>query len=71
MATRRSLSSNGFTRYAFGCVAFAREYQEVGVHLPLWQNVNRVISRILPNFKNSGLQIIAELENTEIYADPR
>ncbi|MDO9325091.1 MAG: PAS domain S-box protein [Methanoregula sp.] len=51
-------------------IAFTKEYQEVGVHLPLWQNVNMVISRIRPNFEHSGLQIHVDLENTEIYADP-
>jgi PAS domain S-box-containing protein len=51
-------------------IAFTKEYQEVGVHLPLWQNVNGVINRIIPNFKNAGLHILVELENTEIYADP-
>jgi PAS domain S-box-containing protein len=51
-------------------IAFTREYQEVGVHLPLWQNVNDVIARIRENFTSSGLTIIVDLENTEIYADP-
>jgi PAS domain S-box-containing protein len=51
-------------------IAFTREYQEVGVHLPLWQNVNEVINRIRENFTSSGLTIVVDLENTEIYADP-
>jgi len=51
-------------------IAFTKEYQEVGVHLPLWQNINEVINRILPNFEHSGLHFLVDLENTEIYADP-
>lgn len=51
-------------------IAFTREYQEVGVHLPVWQNVNDVIARIRENFTSSDLMIIVDLENTEIYADP-
>ena len=51
-------------------IAFTREYQEVGVHLPVWQNVNDVIFRIRENFTSSGLTINVELESTEIYADP-
>ncbi len=51
-------------------IAFTKEYQEVGVHLPLWQNMNEVITRIRENFTGSGLMIVVDLENTEIYADP-
>jgi PAS domain S-box-containing protein len=51
-------------------IAFTKEYQEVGVHLPLWQNINKVITHMLENFKNSSLNIVVDLENTEIYADP-
>ncbi len=51
-------------------ISFTKEYQEVGVHLPLWQNVTDVIQRILVNFEKSGLQFIIDLEKTEIYADP-
>jgi PAS domain S-box-containing protein len=51
-------------------IAFTKEYQEVGVHLPLWQNLNGVMTRVLQNFSNSGLEVHVELENTEIYADP-
>ena len=51
-------------------IAFTKEYQEVGVHLPVWQNLNGVMSRVLPNFKSSGLNISADLEDTEVYADP-
>lgn len=51
-------------------IAFTKEYQEVGVHLPIWQNVNEVITRIRQNFTTSGLTISSTIENIEIYADP-
>ncbi len=51
-------------------IAFTKEYQEVGVHLPVWQNVNTVISRIRQNFTSSGISLAVELENVEVYADP-
>ncbi len=51
-------------------IAFTKEYQEVGVHLPLWQNVNTVITRVLQNFSASSPNIFVEMENVEIYADP-
>lgn len=58
------------SRIVQGQIAFTKEYQEVGVRLPVWQHAHEVVTRILPNFTNSGLQIIPDLENVEIYADP-
>jgi PAS domain S-box-containing protein len=51
-------------------IAFTKEYQEVGVHLPLWQNVLVVLTRMLQNFEGSSPVIIVELEGVEVYADP-
>jgi signal transduction histidine kinase len=51
-------------------ITFTREYQEVGVHLPLWQNVTGVISRMLQNFNAASPGILVDMENAEIYADP-
>jgi len=51
-------------------INFTKEYQEVGVHLPKWQNVSEVIRRVEVNFANSGVAFAVDLEDTEIYADP-
>jgi PAS domain S-box-containing protein len=51
-------------------ITFTREYQEVGVNLPQWQNVNDVIDRALENFKKYDIKFIITLEKMEIYADP-
>jgi len=51
-------------------ITFTREYQEVGVNLPQWQNVNDVIDRALENFKKYDIKFILTLEKMEIYADP-
>ena len=51
-------------------ITFTREYQEVGVHLPQWQNVNDIINKTVQNFAKSGLTFCSEFEKTEIYADP-
>ncbi len=51
-------------------INFTKQYQEVGVHLPLWQDVGDVIAKVLVNFKNSGIHFEIALEKTEIYADP-
>jgi PAS domain S-box-containing protein len=62
--------AKNLTRIIQRQIAFTREYQEVGVHLPLWQNINEVITRMLLNFTNSGLHFNVDLESVEIYADP-
>jgi PAS domain S-box-containing protein len=51
-------------------IAFTKEYQEVGVNLPMWQNVSVVIKKVLQNFDKSGIIFTIDLEHTEIYADP-
>jgi len=51
-------------------ITFTRQYQEVGVHLPQWQNINELINRVVQNFAKSGLTFRFELEKTEVYADP-
>jgi PAS domain S-box-containing protein len=51
-------------------ITFTREYQEVGVHLPLWQNVRGVIDKVLQNFEKSGIHFEIDPGNMEVYADP-
>lgn len=51
-------------------VAFTKEYQEVGVHLPRWQNVLEILGGVASAFERAGPAIVIELLNTEIYADP-
>jgi PAS domain S-box-containing protein len=51
-------------------ITFTREYQEVGVNRPQWQNVNDLIHKTLQNFEKSGLTFSTEFEKTEIFADP-
>lgn len=51
-------------------IAFTKEYQEVGVHLPRWQNVIALIERVRSGFEESGLGFVVDLEDAEIYADP-
>lgn len=51
-------------------ITFTREYQEVGVHLPQWQNINDILNNVLQNFEKSGIIFLSEIEKMEIYADP-
>ncbi len=53
-------------------INFTKQYQEVGVHLPQWQNVDDLLRNVLVFF--SGSEIAFEIETgnekIEIYADP-
>jgi PAS domain S-box-containing protein len=51
-------------------ITFTKEYQEVGVHLPQWQNVNVLLKKELQNFEKSGILFSTVFDNIEIYADP-
>jgi PAS domain S-box-containing protein len=51
-------------------ITFTREYQEVGINLPQWQNVNDLINKAVRNFTASGILFDSQFETTEIYADP-
>jgi PAS domain S-box-containing protein len=51
-------------------IAFTREYQEVGVHIAQWQNVNELLRKVLQNFEKSGISFSTDFEKMEIYADP-
>jgi PAS domain S-box-containing protein len=51
-------------------ITFTKEYQEVGVHLPQWQNVNDLINKVVKNFDKSGITFTSEFEKTLVYADP-
>jgi PAS domain S-box-containing protein len=51
-------------------MTFMKEYQEVGVHLPLWQDLNELINRVSQSFENTGVSINVDLPDTDIYADP-
>ena len=51
-------------------ITFTKEYQEVGVHLPQWQNIRNLLGNVLQSFENSGITFSSEFENMEIYADP-
>jgi len=51
-------------------ITFTREYQEVGVHAPVWQNLKNAMDQVLVNFSNQNILFELDLEVTEIYADP-
>jgi PAS domain S-box-containing protein len=51
-------------------ITFTREYQEVGIHMPRWQNLGSVITAVETNFEKIPFAISARVEDVEVYADP-
>jgi len=51
-------------------ITFTRDYQGVGVHAPVWQNVRDVVARAVSGISSDGISIEVDLEETEIFADP-
>jgi len=51
-------------------IAFTKQYQEVGIRMPQWQNVRAIIEKVIPNFENPPFTISAQVGDIEVYADP-
>ena len=51
-------------------LAFAKNYQDMGMSPPLWQNTNQVFLLAISHLDISGLSRKVNLDNLELYADP-
>jgi PAS domain S-box-containing protein len=51
-------------------IEFTRDYQEVGVHAPLWQNLQEIIGKVGKSLPLNGVILEAPLGTLEVYADP-
>jgi len=49
---------------------FTREYQDIGVQAPLWQNVQEIIERASVTASMGKIKIVTDLGGIEIFADP-
>lgn len=49
---------------------FTKDYQEIGVREPTWQNVADIARRIQAAFPPSGIDILIGPDDIEVYADP-
>jgi len=50
-------------------IRFARDYQEIGIHPPQWQNVDSTITNAIASFDLKGISVDRDAGNLEIYAD--
>lgn len=63
---RESLIANAIEHQ----IHFARDYQEMGVHAPGWQNIASMIRIAKEALPVRGIEVIVEVGDLEVYADP-
>jgi len=51
-------------------IEFTKEYEDIGVNSPQWQNVTQIVSGISSDMKPSGVFISVSTGDLEVYADP-
>jgi PAS domain S-box-containing protein len=51
-------------------ILFTRDYQNIGVHSPQWQNVSETISLARATLDLRKVQVTVDIEPIEVYADP-
>jgi signal transduction histidine kinase len=51
-------------------ITFTREYQNIGIHSPQWQEVTEVVERVGAQVDHRDITLAIEVKDTEIYADP-
>lgn len=51
-------------------IAFSRDYQEIGVHTPQWQNIGEIFRKAADSVDLSGIMVSYPPDTMEVYADP-
>ena len=51
-------------------IEFTREYQEVGIHAPAWQDLREVIVRAGGRFSLGRVKLMIEVDRVDLFADP-
>jgi signal transduction histidine kinase len=51
-------------------LVFTRDYQDLGVQAPVWQNIRNGFSKAAESFAGKNLEFRCDTGTTEIYADP-
>lgn len=51
-------------------VEFARDYQNIGIKEPVWQNLQDTVARGLATVTAAGVTITTTIDPVEVYADP-
>jgi len=51
-------------------ISFTRDYEDLGVNTPIWQNIHMIITRIIPLLPMRNIAVDAGDQDLEIFADP-
>ncbi len=51
-------------------ITFSRDYQEIGVHAPQWQNIGEIFRKAAESVELSGIPVSYPPDTVEVYADP-
>jgi PAS domain S-box-containing protein len=51
-------------------IQFTKEYQELGVHAPAWQNVHEIIIKAMGGLHLGNIKVEVDRTDLEIFADP-
>ncbi|MDO9035381.1 MAG: PAS domain S-box protein [Methanoregula sp.] len=51
-------------------ITFTRDYQDMGVNAPAWQNVNMVVGKAVKGLPMRDIRIDADCPGLEVFADP-
>ncbi|MDP3564986.1 MAG: ATP-binding protein [Methanoregula sp.] len=51
-------------------VTFTRDYQNLGIAMPLWQNIGEIVAREVSGLDNPAIAITMDFSHLEIFADP-
>ena len=51
-------------------IEVTKEYQEVGIHAPVWQDLREVIVRAGGRFSLGRVKLLIEIDGVELFADP-
>jgi signal transduction histidine kinase len=60
----------GATKNIEFMIEFTKDYQEIGVHEPVWHDVHAMVDASDPNLKSTNLQLENHLQEVEVLADP-
>jgi len=58
------------TKILSGLIAFTKDYEEMGIRSPVWQNIHDVVERILPQLTVGDTRIETGDLSAEVFADP-
>ncbi|NLV26140.1 MAG: PAS domain S-box protein [Methanomicrobiales archaeon] len=51
-------------------IGFTKDYENMGIKLPIWQNVAKILDKMIPDLPVRDIRITVEEKNLEIFADP-